>query len=71
MVNKVLSQLAAGEDSAEMQSESRQITVRGCWTEYTILIEVLGVEKEVVPIKAQNTTLHKPQNEGCSAKDDV
>ena len=46
MVQAVYRMLLTGIASAEMKSEDRQITVKGCWTDYTILIEVLGVERD-------------------------
>ena len=46
MVQAVYRRLLAGENPAEMRSEDRGLTVRGCWTEFTMLIEVLGVEKQ-------------------------
>ena len=60
MVQAVYRKLLAGENPAEMKSEDRQITVKGCWTDYTILIEVLGVERVETPVEAQNTTTQKP-----------
>ena len=64
MVQAVYRMLLAGNNSAEMKSENRQITVKGCWTEFAMLIEVLGVERVGTPIETQNTTTQKPQNEG-------
>ena len=60
MAKTACRRLMAGEDSVEAQSESRQLTVKGCWTEYTMQIEVLGVEREALPIEAQNTATQEP-----------